>query len=370
MVDDYEAGVFAWGNARPWDDKPRLSNKDKFDWADMRSNGIGDVLVQPILRKKPCFGRPECFFRHGHKHHDPMMLKGRMQRPLTRCGRCPVYDACKTLSAERVYSDDGMALALAAFGRDCAVRHGSKLTYTGETGWLWTAFKKAVATRGPFFNVNDARVHQMEIEKAEITRQKMLRSKKTEREAQRRSKLANHRKPSISFQRNARRQSDRYRKILINAAGGANLPRCLSKIRPGDAAKTATLTANAWLTDTIRGAMGYVRKPGTIARVMVNQGLNEGLSYAVLKARVGKDLRRADEMIALGHWPTFDPDADLKGMKIDELEDSGYELDWDPETDEFSELTDRLGIAGSAHSLDPPTTIGAPPTSPLPTTNP
>ena len=83
----YEKLVFHWGHIDPWgygEGSIRLSHKKKFGAADVVTDGIGNITAMPHLLGKPCFGRPETFFRHGNRTLPYTLSSGR------KCG-----SACK-----------------------------------------------------------------------------------------------------------------------------------------------------------------------------------------------------------------------------------------------------------------------------------
>lgn len=173
----YEKEVWRWGSANPWHKRygrrVMLNHKTKFAWADVRTDGKGNLLAidgVTALERKPCFGRPEYFFRHGRKAGPTIKTSyATLKSTASRCGRCPIYDACMKLNLERLDSCPPAKAALIAF-RDGQV--GRKRSYTGpKAGRLWEAFKRAIADHGPWSSFNDAALEALKAAKDATVRE-------------------------------------------------------------------------------------------------------------------------------------------------------------------------------------------------------
>ena len=326
-IPTYEDEVWAWSKAKPW--TLRLSHKARFGVAEVFTDGVGNILAMPLLLRKPCFGRPETFFRHGAMVQ-LLTVRGRVVESRShQCGRCPVRDACQVVCKERVLSDPGMTNALLAWSKHSEAISPGNFVYTGTAGYLWTDFKRAVAARGRFSNSNDEAVQDHERAAVLASRMKATYQKRALRERLRREKAKDHETPSPQFLLNADRERDRRADILLSIAGDRKMPACVSKIPLAHARRTADITADAWLTQTIDKAMGFQSGYGIIARKMFEAGRGKGLALATLKARMFKDLCRVAELEKSGLWSRFDPDLDL-------LEDIEKSID----------AADDLGVIG------------------------
>lgn len=338
MSINYEKEVFSWGSQKPWDGRPRLKNGDKFDWTDIRTDGQGNVLSMPLLRGKPCFGRPEVFLRQGDS---TQKIRNRYRKEidtLTRCGRCPVRSSCAMLVKERVNASPEMNAALKSWRDDCGSRHAGRRVYTGQSGRFWTNFLKALANRGPFESSNDARLLELEEQANAKRRAKWAQDKRRARETDRDLRRLLRQPPSREFVANALQERNRRAAILESCAGDPNLPRSVSKILAAHARQTANITADAWLAKTILSEASRSPNPGLISRQLIAWGRNSGKTYATLKARVGDDLRRAAELErhprGAPKWQRFDPDQDL-----DQLGHTGRS---GPKRSEIEEILDDL----------------------------
>jgi hypothetical protein len=126
--------------------------------------------------------------------------------------------------------------------------------------------------------------------------------------------------PSRQFILNVRDERDLRKQILISVLGQPGQPRARRQVLTDDVDRTATIMANAWAVGEIMREAVVVPKPGSIARVMTDHGLGDGLERPTLNARIRNDLKRSDDCEADGTWPPFDPDADLACYRDEEDE--------------------------------------------------
>ena len=216
----YENLVFHWGHVDPWgkgEGRIRLNRKTKFGAADVLTDGVGNIIAMPILLGKPCFGRPETFFRHGNRTLPHTLPSGAKTRSVAhRCGACAVSgvrEACKKVSVERVRSDPKISAALGLWARTSQALH-AKYVYVGDAGRYWTAVLKAIADRGPFASVNDVIVAEDDLCKDEKRRKK-------ESAARQQRRLFNQRKglpPTPEFSSAASNEQARRHDILDKLA--------------------------------------------------------------------------------------------------------------------------------------------------------
>jgi hypothetical protein len=196
---------------------------------------------------------------------------------------------------------------------------------------MWERIKRAIADRGPWISSNDQALAALEEPKRQKQREKWRADKIRLRAAEREERRELHLLPSSELVANVLKERNRRAAILKQRAGDLTLPPSISKIPADHAVPTAELTADVWLVDYILSAMGLERNPGMIARKLIAMGRAGGRSYAVLKARIGKDLQRVRHL-ECGRsplWSVFDPDCDLptEPSEIDAIlrnMDSGY----------------------------------------------
>jgi hypothetical protein len=330
----YRDWVMTWGNQDPWKRLgiKRLNHQTKFTDSNVKRDGRGNILDMPLLKNKPCFGRPEAVFRHGKRTRRQKVPNGYwIDTQNHQCGRCPegVHGACVRTALERVNSDPAIRQAYDEWRAECEANHDGAYVCTGTASWPWGRFKDAIARRGPFENSNDNALRDLEEADRERERRKWLRDQRRRRERQRAAARAVRRLPSHQFVLNVRDERDRRSDLLLATLGKPGQPKCRSQVIAKHAAATAIITANAWAVGEIIKQSGAPVRPGSIARVMADHGLSAGVPRASLNARIKNDLARADGCVADGVWQPFNPDADLESC-----------LDEDTVDDDFDSIAD------------------------------
>lgn len=313
---NYRDEVMTWGNQAPWKKLGiRVSHRVTFPASAVKRDGQGNILSMPLLPRKPCFGRPEAFFRHGRRVIQVRLPGGRsVDSSKHQCGSCPkgVWQACAETSWERVQSDPAILKAFREWRSFCQANFNGELRYTGPASLLWGAFKEAIASRGPFLSSNDEELERQRVLEQAEKRRKWVEIKRRQREAMRAQARLAKQLPDKQFVSNLISERDRRRDTLLRVLGRSDQPPSRSKVPADKRMATATITANAWAISKLLWASGEDPRPARIARLMVERGLSAGTTYPTLKARIANDLRRARECERDGLWGTFDPDRDLE----------------------------------------------------------
>ena len=313
---DYRNSVMRWGNEKPWKGEPNLSHKDVISPHEVILDDEGNILAMPLLRKKPCFGRPETFLRHGDRVRKVTNHFGKLVDSSShQCGSCPslTHETCGKVVKQRVIGNPKIHDALRAWLADCDVRHNGEKVYTKESGKPWVAFKEAIAERGPFTSSNDGALLQEEARQAAVQTEKWKRAKRRQRarDKKEREQVELHTEPTRQFIENAMEERNDRFAALRAVLGRSDQHKSRSKVREADRDVTAALTANGWFVREILRESDPDVREGTIARRMITLDLNEGKSLATLKARIHNDLHRGDRCVREGVWHRFDRDSDL-----------------------------------------------------------
>lgn len=279
-------------------------------------DNVGNIIDMPPLRGKPCFGRPETFFRHGYATKKVPNVYGSMVDSSNhQCGRCPVRIACGFVCTVRVFQNSEMKDALSAWVKDCDSRQNGTRIYTGASGRFWTEFLKAIVRRGPFSNSNDRWLKGQDELLRTQQREKAVVAKRRQRERDRRNRTREMLLPTLQAIQNLLDHRDELAKLLQAAIGEKGLHRSISRITLSSARQSASLTANVWLSRELIMMAGIEARPGTIAGFMVDCGLAQEKTYAILKGSMSRYLARIFELEGKGKgriiWPRFVPDADL-----------------------------------------------------------
>ncbi len=323
----YRDEVMTWGNMDPWKVLDvRLKHQVEFTDTDVTRDGKGNVKDMPLLPDKPCYGRPEVFFRQGKRSRKQRVSVRGVVRVIDaknhQCARCPhgVWDSCARTAMERVNADPAIRKAFEEWRDECEANHNGALVCTGTASWPWGRFKDAIAAHGPFENSNDNAIRELEEADRKEQREKWRRNQRRRRERQRADARAARELASRQFVLNVREERDRRRDLLQSILGQPGQPKSRSHVRAKDAAATAAITTNAWAVSEIMRGSGITPKAGSIARIMAAHGLSAGIPRASLNARIKNDLARAEGCLADGVWVPFNPDLDLETC-LDEDDD-------------------------------------------------
>ena len=306
----YEKLVFHWGHVDPWgkgEGSIRLNHKTKFGAADVVTDGMGNITAMPHLLGKPCFGRPETFFRHGNRTLPYTLPSGKETQSVAhRCGACGVSgvrEACRKVSVERVLSDPTISAALSLWGKTSQSMH-SEYVYVGAAGRYWTAVLKAIADRGPFASVNDAIIAEYDLRNYEMRR-------KAESAARQRRRLVNQCQglpPTTEFSSAASNEQARRHDILRKLAKDPTAPSIIYKMH----AEGRRLLSNVWLASVMLKEQRIAPTGRAIAIWLIERSLHEGMKFESLRTRVARDMKRIsmleDASSTPAVWAPFDPD--------------------------------------------------------------
>ncbi len=302
-----------------------LHKQNAMTAADVETDGSGNILNRPLMRSKPCFGRPETYFRQSREEETVDHPDGYPVKKQTRCGACAVVGtkaACKKVAYERVHSDRDMQRHLAAWS--VAAKSLAKVLpkpiknpvndlYAGNRhgfpmGDLWTTFKRAVGKRGPFDDCNDQALREYADHLDQREREKDARRKRTYRARVLANAKAGQIEPDDDFKRAAVAERDRRAAALCDAIGADDAPRYVSRLKD----RGAHITADVWLGRAILHQWGRSAQPADIARWMVSDDRDHGLAPNSLIARIHKDVKRVSTLEngtpdAPPFWTAFDP---------------------------------------------------------------
>ncbi len=131
-----------------------IKNGVTFDATRIRVNRDGDIIRQPLLFGKPCFGVITAYLRHGVGHPTK---EGQLAKVSgSRCGRCGVREACIKVNQKRMLANFNLSDAV----RQWYAAGGSKLFRGKELPSMLAPWANIVkqAIEADFKSVNDKRV--------------------------------------------------------------------------------------------------------------------------------------------------------------------------------------------------------------------
>lgn len=215
----YDEKIDHWGRKDAFE-KPdggniRFPQPSKFNRSQVTIDE-GNIVKAPPFFGRPCFGIPTAYLRHFLRPFG-RARDGRLIE--TRCGRCPIADACHLVATERLKASENIRNAHSAF----EMAGGTKAMWKakGSKHWRtpWRDLKRALKAHGPFTNVNDEFVAEecarLEAkQRADARERKRKQRKRLERERAKRGAFTEDLLSALSRQRIYRRS--RYVQALEN----------------------------------------------------------------------------------------------------------------------------------------------------------
>lgn len=191
----YIDDVQKFGSWKPYSKKDgsreNLSHDYKFMPCDVVTDGAGNILAKPLHRKKDCFARPVRAVRGALERgspYGPFNAYGEQERGETKCGRCPLFDACVDVANERLNSAPKAKKALDFWWKEAKKATGfvgTNASYVGRLGKLWQDFLAAISSHGGWTTVDpdliradDLRRHDEQKQKRRERRAKKKKAKK------------------------------------------------------------------------------------------------------------------------------------------------------------------------------------------------
>jgi hypothetical protein len=273
-----------------------LSHDDDINAAEVRTDGQGNVVESPLIRGKPCFGRPERYVRGHRSRRHWTDRKGDRRLSETPCTRCAgqsagVYDACGSVVNERVQSSAAITATFDEWDSACGEHTGPRC-FIGTRARAWHAFIDAIVDHGGWTNCNDDQVklHSHHRRDREKTRRNAAAKKrrKRDRDARRGIPAAITAEYMRELDAERDRRAARTKSLTRLSGGGVKAMRWLTSLPD----ESCDRIADVWWARELL-ARGSRKTTGrAIAELMTNQGRSYGLGLSSLTARVYDDLKR------------------------------------------------------------------------------
>ena len=319
MDTDYIAEVHRFGGPKPYRDpnkaRKNLTHATDFSASSVVTDQQGNVTEMPLLVGKPCFGRPERFYR-AIVGSTPWIDEDGIQQPGdTPCKTCfkrsaGVYEACFDVSQDRVNSDLDVKSALDAWMASVGSTLGRR-AFVGANGRYWQRFLDAIVSAGGWSNINNDQVRIHLHAKNEADRKARNERRRERRRIERDTRRGKIRPITGEFIDSLNQECDRRAQWLKDArflpvACGPNM-RWLKRMSD----KTCDRVADVWRERTIGDRAGIAIKQKDIAASMWADGRAHGASSeAILTSRVSEDIRTRlarleDERDGEPIWPRW-----------------------------------------------------------------
>ena len=304
MNDDYVSDVRRFGGLNPFVDasgqKQNLSHKDNIDPKAVITNGIGDIESIPLLRKKPCFGRPERHLR-GLFGGKPWTDEVGERRPgTTNCYTCEkrspdTFLGCCDVVAERIASNPHIEKSF----NDWIDGTGNRLgpaCFVNSHGRRWTTLLKSIEAHGGWSNVNDDQVKANAVAAAEKEKKRRRDAEKARRDEGRKRRQGLIRPISVEFLKALDAERDRratHLKSLRNLRGERPQDTLWLRI-PSDA--TWDRVADVWRErEHLRYSTGHWTGKA-IAEILIAKPQYKLKKLSTMQARVSDDLKRIKKL--------------------------------------------------------------------------
>jgi hypothetical protein len=316
MSSDYVGEVRLFGGPAPFikdGQRYNLKHEDDIDPSKVRTDGMGNVQDMPLLRGKPCFGRPERWARTlaGPK---PYFRDGELEQGDTTCDTCRdrspnTFAACGQIVDERLRSNPSVQQALDVWIRGAEHLYGEQ-AFQGLAGRLWESFMLAISDHGGWTNKNNELVKLHAIREAEVNKQRENELRKQRRAEQR----AAHRGPPAGITGDFIQQLEAEAigranklKAVVRAAGGTNrqvLP-AWAQLKP----HVCERIAEVWKSQLILERAGKRTSGQNIATLVSKRPPYDQVPFTTLRARVYDDLKRIAKLESGDHgdpiWPKW-----------------------------------------------------------------
>lgn len=297
MKTDYARQVRRFGGVQPYVDedgrRTNISHAVEFLSQDVKTDDAGNIIDMPLLTRKPCFGRPERFVRGalelGRPYGD-MDSYGKQLRSETRCDRCPVFAACMDVACERIESCASVSKRFHDWfdATEAADVQGKILgPYRGKPGKLWNRFLDAIVDHGGWTSVNDANVALYQQEKAKKDRAKANATRKAARTRQKALRKGTGKAITKNFLVALQSERDRRAAELQRSRVSTAAPHWLKKM----SVEGCERLCDVWHVTELLKRAGKKLTGENVAKIMIAQGNNYGLSQASLRTRVLQDRR-------------------------------------------------------------------------------
>lgn len=166
MNQKYVSEVQRYGGPNPRVDKEGNSKNvrhiDHIRPDDVITDGSGNITSMPLLRKKPCFGRPERALRGLFEKRPWTDDNGEIHSPETPCYTCEkltpdTFQSCHDVVVERIESSATIESVCNHWFDETGSQFG-KGCFNGKSGKLWHDFLDAIEKHGGWTNANDMQV--------------------------------------------------------------------------------------------------------------------------------------------------------------------------------------------------------------------
>lgn len=315
---EYAKSVRRFGGPDPYIDevgnKRNLNHETDFPPSEVITDGAGNITRMPLLKRKPCFARPERHLRGLFEGQVYKKADGTKLTSLTSCTRCEikskgVFRACRDVMDERIASDPSINRT-ANVWFDFADKSPIEKLWIGRAGIAWSKYLGAIEDHGGWTSINDIQVRADRL----LNEERKRREKKEKAREQRfKEKLARKgvtKEVTPDFVKALDAERDKRSKILKRLR--------LANFRNKSEARRFSILTDA--TCERRAAVWWARRlllrhrgaaKGTeIAGLLQAKGLFTTMGRQTLENHVSRDLKQIaayeDDTNGEPLWPKWD----------------------------------------------------------------
>lgn len=300
----YVSKVRSFGGAKPYVDirgeRKNLSHRTNLQPDEVETDGRGNVTDMPLLKGKPCFGRPERLIRglfEGEAWYDE---HGNRRPGETPCHRCEelclgTFLACQNVASERIGTAPAIEAAFVDW-IDATGNASGPVCFSGAHSRRWKAYLDAIASHGGWTNINDDQVKVAAITAAENDRKRRRENERVRRQRERELRASLGRPVTAEFLKSVDLERDRraiHLKSLRVVRGDKPQDTLWLRNLPDE---TCERVANVWRAREVVERSNGFSSGKAIAEELDASGHSNGMTLATLQARVSDDLKRIKKL--------------------------------------------------------------------------
>ncbi len=276
-----------WATARPWEGI-RLDQKTVVNANAVLMDGSWNIIRMPLLVRKPCFGQPTAFARHGGIQP---IRHPRFGVVPSKCMRCPAREACERVAKLRLRATPELSKAYTDFERAGGAYGLRNIKDCAAAAPRFDALIDQLIRHGGFTSSNDARVLQYYAD--DRARQSEAAAEK-KRLARRKAVLEGHLDGEFEalLERHRIHRMVQLRLALVSSTLRSCLPRRARAIP----LRTIETTADVWLAREVLRLRKTSVNPSAIAAELIRRWPHRYNNYNSLRARVVGDIMRVDAL--------------------------------------------------------------------------
>lgn len=317
-MSEYAKLVRRFGGPDPYLDedgnKRNLNHETDFPPSEVITDGAGNITRMPLLKRKPCFARPERHLRGLFEGQVYKKADGTELTSLTSCTRCEirskgVFRACRDVMDERIASDPSINRT-ANVWFDFADKGPIERLWVGRAGLAWSKYLGAIENHGGWTSINDVQVRADRLLEEERKRRQKREKAREQRSKEKLARKGVTREVTPDFEKAL--DAEREKRAMI-----------LKRLRSANFSSKSEARRFSILTDATcerRAAVWWARRlllrhqgaaKGTeIAGLLLGRGKITNMGRGTLESHISRDLNHIadyeDDTNGEPLWPKWE----------------------------------------------------------------